>query len=267
MEAEVMEMLTDPERNITVLKVAAVNRLYNTPAVGLVQQRKRSRWAVALKTTGRTYYTQNGENILSDAMHPVILPKGSTYNWQCVEAGECLLIEFEALGSWEVVTSFGVADSSFIINEFLKIQKLLPVNTPEASMECIHRLYGILLQLLKTASKEYLPREKQQLIKPALDHIAENYYRPEITNDSLAALCGVSTVYFRKSFESLCGVSPIRYLHNYRIQKAKDLLASDYGSISQVAESVGYSSIYHFSKMFKVYTGLSPTQFVKISRK
>lgn len=260
-------MPADSKRSITVLKVVATNRLYNTPAVGIVQQRNRSRWAVALKTTGRTYYTQSGEKILSDSLHPVILPKGSTYSWQCVEAGECLLIEFEALGSWDGVASFGVADSSFIINEFLKIQKLLPLNTPEASMECIHRLYGILLQLLKTASREYISKEKQQLLKPALDHIAENYYRPEITNDSLAALCGVSTVYFRKCFDSLCGVSPIRFLHNYRIQKAKDLLSSDYGSISQVAESVGYSSIYHFSKMFKVYTGLSPTQFVKISRK
>ena len=94
-----MVMPADSKRSITVLKVVATNRLYNTPAVGIVQQRNRSRWAVALKTTGRTYYTQSGEKILSDSLHPVILPKGSTYSWQCVEAGECLLIEFEALGS------------------------------------------------------------------------------------------------------------------------------------------------------------------------
>ena len=77
----------------------------------------------------------------------------------------------------------------------------------------------------------------------------------------------MSTVGFRKNFQATYGVSPIRYLHQYRIQKAKDLLSSDYGSITQVAESTGYSSVYHFSKMFSQYTGMSPTEYVKQSKK
>lgn len=260
-------MLINSDFNITVLKVVAANRLYNTPAIGTVHRRSRKRWAVALKRSGKTYYTVNGRVVVSDSLHPVILPKGCAYSWRCVEEGECLLIEFDAVQEYEDILSFAVTDNSFFINDFLKIQKNLPVFTAEAKLEGVHRLYGLLLQLLKTTPKEYVPREKQQLLRPALEYISENYYLPNITNDRLAELCGISTVYFRKSFEVICGVSPIRYLHNFRIRKAKDLLLSDYGSISQVAESVGYNSLYHFSKMFKVYTGLSPTQYVKESRK
>ena len=260
-------MLVNSDFEITILKVVAANRLYNTPTVGTVQRRNRKRWAVALKRSGKTYYNIDGKEQVSDSLHPVILPAGSSYSWRCVEEGECLLIEFDALQVHHDILSFTVTDSSFLVNDFLKIQKNLPVSTAEAKLENIHRLYGLLLQLLKTAPKEYIPREKQQLLRPALDYIAENYYLPEITNDCLAQLCGISTVYFRKCFEAVCGVSPIRYLHNFRIRKAKDLLFSDYGSISQVAESVGYNSLYHFSKMFKVYTGLSPTQYIKQSKK
>ncbi|MBQ2704787.1 MAG: helix-turn-helix transcriptional regulator, partial [Clostridia bacterium] len=45
------------------------------------------------------------------------------------------------------------------------------------------------------------------------------------------------------------------------------ILHSDYESVEQVAFSVGYNSIYHFSKMFKLYTGKSPSEYAKASRK
>ncbi len=128
-------------------------------------------------------------------------------------------------------------------------------------MEGISSLYGLLIRLIKTAEKEYAPRKKQQLLQPAINYIAENYYLPDITNDDLAQLCGISTVYFRQCFEAVYSLSPIRYLHNYRIQKAKDFLSSDYNSISQIAESSGYRSVYHISKMFKKHTGQSPTEY------
>lgn len=260
-------MLVNSDFDITILKVVAANRLYNTPASGTVYRRNRKRWAVALKRSGKTYYTVNGTQVLSDSQHPVILPKGCSYSWRCVEEGECLIIEFDALQAQSHILSFTLTDNSFFINDFLKIQKMLPLSTPEAGLESVYSLYGLLLQLCKTVQKEYIPRDKPQLLRPALDYIAESYYLPDITNDRLAQLCGISTVYFRKCFEAVCGVSPIRYLHDFRIRKAKDLLSSDYGSIGQVAESVGYNGIYHFSKMFKLYTGMSPTEYAKVSRK
>ena len=122
------------------------------------------------------------------------------------------------------------------------------------------------MQLAKASSKDYIPKGKQALLQPATDYLSEHYFDPAITNDRLAAMCGISTVYFRKSFEAVHGMPPMRYLHGLRIQKAKDILASDYGAISQVAESVGYGSVYHFSKMFRIYTGVSPTEYVKASR-
>ena len=249
--------------SITVLRVTSVNRLRNSPVGVTVQHNNRSRWAVALKHSGKTYYTQGDRQILSDAHHPVILPKGSCYSWKCVEPGECLLIEFDALETAEHIYSFSCTDNSFIVNEFDKLRRALHKTTPDGQLEAMSRVYGLLQQLVKGALKDYVPKGKQQLLRPAVSYIAEHYDEPGITNEQLAALCGISTVYFRKSFASVYGVSPIRYLHDLRIRRAKDMLSSDYGSVSEVAESVGYGSVYHFSKMFKQYTGLSPGQYAK----
>lgn len=251
---------------ITVTKISAANRLYNGASTTFCHRRPRGKWAVALKRTGKTYYTCGDKTILSDANHPVILPKGCCYKWQCTESGECLLIEFDALQECDEIFSFSVADSGFIESAFLEIQKKLHSSSPEAQLACFHRLYGVLMQLAKASSKDYIPKRKQALLQPAADYLSDHYFDAAITNDRLAAMCGISTVYFRKCFEAVYGISPMRYLHGLRIQKAKDILISDYGTISQVAESVGYASVYHFSKMFRIYTGISPTEYAKATR-
>jgi len=93
---EVICLFVNSDFEITVFKVVSANRLYNYISESTVRCKGRKRWAVALKSGGATYYTVDGVQILSDRFHPVILPKGSVYSWRCVEAGECLLIEFEA---------------------------------------------------------------------------------------------------------------------------------------------------------------------------
>lgn len=121
----------------------------------------------------------------------------------------------------------------------------------------------MLISLLKAEKAEYLPSKKANALNPATEYIMGNYFDSEITNESLSRLCNMSTVYFRKRFSSVYGISPIKYLHNYRTEKAMAILQSDFESIGQVAQSVGYNSIYHFSKMFKLYTGKSPSEYAK----
>lgn len=251
---------------LIVTNIVSANRLYNTENEQPILRRNRNRWAVVLKRTGKTIYNSGNKTFVSDARHPALLPKGSNYSWKCVEAGECLLIEFDAPQGQEEIVSFSVSDSSLFESVFAEIQKNLHISSTAAQLICMQRLYSLLLQLCQSSGREYIPRQKQALIQPAADYISERYFEPGITNDALAALCGISTVYFRKTFEAVYGMPPIRFLHHLRVRRAKDILESDYDSISQVAESVGYSSVYHFSKMFRLYTGVSPSEYAKTSR-
>lgn len=252
--------------NLVIKKVCSANLLLNSP-IGITTNRtNRERWAIALKLKGKTVYTVNEKNIFSDAHHPVILPKGCNYSWKCIEPGECILIDFEADEGFDYFTSFEIADNSEILNLFSKIEKSLSTKNQYSHTESILNLYKIILFILKSKKNEQAHPKIYNIIKPAEKYITENYFNSNINNEDLANLCGISTVYFRKCFEKIYGAPPIKYLHTFRINKAKAILQSDYETIEQVAISVGYNSIYHFSKMFKKYVGTNPSEYAKTSR-
>ena len=56
----------------------------------------------------------------------------------------------------------------------------------------------------------------------------------------------------------------MRYVRQKRIEKAQNLMKNGYDNISEIALSVGFNSIYHFSKTFKQLVGFSPTTFLRI---
>lgn len=255
-----METLFD----LSVTKVIAANRLLRSQVGVTVHRYNRECWGLSLKVAGKTvYYDEMGNEVLSNGLHPVILPKGSTYHWKCVEPGECLVIEFDAEQTGKVPLGIHVLDSSMLTGLFSQLERKLLSKHPAAGMECKALMYQALVNLAKAVAKDYISPSKQHLVQPAVDYMSSFYYDTRINNDFLAQQCRISTVYFRKSFEKVYGIAPMKYLQNLRMEKAKAILASDYESIEQVGRSVGYNSIYHFSKMFKQYTGLSPRQYKK----
>jgi len=256
-------MFNHSDFNLTVTKIISANRTVSAPVSVTTVRHNRERWALSLKANGKTIYNIDGKEIMSDSTHPILLPKSSNYAWKCIEPGECLIIEFEAIGNGIGITSFEIKDNSILIRNFAKIKKCLTQKKSYYELECCACLYEILLYLAKSREREYVHPQKYILLQPALKYIHENYFDSNITNDILADYCGMSTVYFRKTFYAMHGISPIKYLHNFRIEKAQEILLSDYESIEQVALSVGYNSIYHFSKMFKTYMGISPSEYAK----
>ena len=63
-----------------------------------------------------------------------------------------------------------------------------------------------------------------------------------------------------KIFKDITGVSPINYLIQIRLTKARQLLEKEEVlTVKEVAKAVGYEDAYHFSKSFKKHFGLSPS--------
>lgn len=89
----------------------------------------------------------------------------------------------------------------------------------------------------------------------------QDHYSEKISLDQIAENMYLSPFYISKIFKSETGDTPIRYLINVRLERAKILLENgDNGSIQEIAAMVGYDDAYHFSKLFKKRYGMSPSE-------
>ncbi len=107
-------------------------------------------------------------------------------------------------------------------------------------------------------------KRKQYLVNHAIYYL-ENHHTQEITLEQLADTLYVSPTYLSKVFKESTGMSPINYLIQVRLKHAKELLANEQLTIREISQAVGYQDAYHFSKLFKKYYGVSPSQLAKKS--
>jgi AraC-like DNA-binding protein len=81
------------------------------------------------------------------------------------------------------------------------------------------------------------------------------------TIDTLAKSVGMSRSVFFNRFKKLVGETPAVYLTNWRIRKAKEILAINKDNISEIALKVGYQSEAAFNRIFKAKVGSTPAAF------
>ena len=71
----------------------------------------------------------------------------------------------------------------------------------------------------------------------------------------------VSTYYISRMFKKEMGKNFVDYLNEIRIEKAKEMLRDVRFKTYEVAEQVGIPDAHYFSKLFKKYVGVTPTEF------
>ncbi len=250
--------------NLIITKIFTVSTIFSE-AGAKASRKNRNRWAIIHKFEGETVYISNGNRYVSNKNSVMILPKGCSYDWYCIKAGHFSTIEFECELSSNEIHCFKNADTDDIQKIINTMEARLVTKETTYNLKNIRDIYSIILKLSSTNKKAYTPSSKAIKLEPALRFIAENITKT-ISNDELAARCGISTVYFRKLFTEVYKTSPINYIHKLKISKAKEMLKSDYCSITEIAASLGYSNIYDFSRDFKRVTGISPSEYVKASR-
>lgn len=106
------------------------------------------------------------------------------------------------------------------------------------------------------------PNQGLLLAQRAQDYLAEHYREP-VSLASLSEALGVSVSQVKRVFRDQIGQSMVNYLTALRIGQAKRLIQEGRLNFTQIAESVGYDSIYYFSSLFKKQTGMTLTEYSK----
>ena len=99
--------------------------------------------------------------------------------------------------------------------------------------------------------------KKRNTIEKALTYIEENYKR-HITLNDISEEVMLNSSYFSNLFKEVTGTSFNKYLTEFRINKAKELMSDPTMRIKEIAGMVGYDDMRYFIKVFKSVTGLPP---------
>ncbi|MCR5215055.1 MAG: response regulator [Eubacterium sp.] len=97
-------------------------------------------------------------------------------------------------------------------------------------------------------------------IGKSISYINENFSR-DLSLDDVARFVDISPYYFSKLFKQEMGENFVEYLTKYRVAQAKTFLANESLSIKEICGMVGYSDPNYFSRIFKKYEGVTPTEY------
>lgn len=193
------------------------------------------------------------------------LPKGSTYRVEHIVPGGCWAINFDLLEDM-VQPPFSLQFRNYeaVLKVFNDATDTWKTRPPLCNAFIRKSIYDIIVKIENEQNLSYMPSHKERLIQPALDAIARDYTRNDLSVKAMANLCQISEAYFRRIFQKKFSVSPRQYIISLRMEYAKKLLLSNQVSVSEVAEMCGYFEPCHFSREFSRYTGVSPKAYSRM---
>ena len=231
--------------------------------------------------SGTLHIGENGrEWSLSEGDTLLLLPKGAHYAVRpCEEETMFYWLHFEH-ADWREVPALPEAEapapsSPFDRPKTIRLPKHAPLSDPRLAFDKIRRLLALpigesfwekqqlLFQLLALLEREQAGSAETPAARVAerAAFCLQQRYREEITNETLGEWLHYHPSYIVRCMKKVYGVSPARYLQQYRIEQAKRLLISTAWPVERIADEVGFRHAPYFSACFKRGTGMTPQEY------
>ena len=135
--------------------------------------------------------------------------------------------------------------------------------TSHYQLHLLSQIYELLFLISEVAPDSHRshPSPTYQLYLTCKHMIETHYNKDHLSIQEIADDLNVHRSYLTTVFKEFHQISPKEFLHSVRMQRAQQLLANTDESIKIVAYSVGFSDPLYFSKAFKAYSQLTPSQY------
>lgn len=187
--------------------------------------------------------------------------------------------DFERSLLSEIIVEYKQAFDSPLDDPSLKVLEKLP--TPAFGSEQLMKQYleHFLIHLYRRYNKIHT-RKKQntqviplptldadsELILRVITYMENNLHR-HLTIEELCKKNLVGRSHLQKLFRDKKGCGVIEYFSNLKIEAAKQLIRNSRMNFTEIADSLGYTSIHYFSRQFKKLTDMSPREYASSIKK
>ena len=147
---------------------------------------------------------------------------------------------------------------------FRRMREVWCLQRPTVKIDCLSMLYAVYSDFLCSArGAAYLPSAKRKRMDAALEYMDAHIADEALNIAEVAAAVHLSESHFRRSFRDAFGISPVKYITMARVTQAQERLRYSNERLTDIAEALGFSSLYYFSVVFKKEVGTSPSEYRK----
>lgn len=160
-------------------------------------------------------------------------------------------------------------DAYFCVAEFMESLGLPreELETADRNPETLQSVDGAMQYTIRIIEKAIEMRELNasnrygDVVEEVLTYIEENYAQEDLSLNVIASHVNFSPNHLSAVFSQQSGQTLIKYLTDFRMNKAKELLRCTSKRSSVISLEVGYKDPHYFSYLFKKTQGMTPTQY------
>lgn len=176
--------------------------------------------------------------------------------------------------TWPMKLTLSDAQQAVLLARFEQFVQMFHQTTPVAALACRGEFFLLLADVFtlietlpasQVTAHQASPNPQHSRLTQLLKHIEANLDQPlQVTQ--LARQVHVTPSHLAHLFRGELGMSPSDYVRHRRMTLAKTLLRSGDLSIASIGKQVGFDDPYHFSRVFRRATGLSPRVYRNASK-
>ena len=100
--------------------------------------------------------------------------------------------------------------------------------------------------------------EDRQFMETLRNWLEQNYHKTQLKTDEMVAMANMSRTNFNKRLSNLVNLTPERFLQDFRLKKAIDLLENSDKTVKEIAVLTGFGDVQNITRAFKKRMGLTP---------
>ncbi len=249
-------------------------RVHTTPVIETPHPEGRNDYQLLYIAHGKGHFMLNGIETIVPKGNMILYRPGEpqVYYYYAADKTEVYWVHFtgyqveEFLDHYELpknenVFYTGVSpDYPWIYNQMIQELQLQRANHEELLRILLRHVLLIINRYLKEGQRA--DSDMINEIERASHYFKENFNKP-ISIEQYASEHLMTANWFIKCFKNIMKVTPMRYILSLRIAAAKGYLEGSNKNISEISASVGYDNALYFSRVFKKYTGFSPSEYKK----
>ena len=223
----------------------------------------KSCYVLTCRTEGEGLFFYSNETLSVRKGDILYIPLGSSYFQKCDRE---TIVCFHLNVSGQISSRFEAftpEDPDRICSLFLRAEELWRRKPPNYELLCMSILYEILAGTGLSAEEHR--HESSELLKPAMAYLDAHLCSADLSLCEMCARAHISRTYLNQLFRRIYGQTPISYVNERRIERARQLLRSGDCSTEEVAALCGFRDVKYFYVVFKRLSGMTTREYKRQS--